>query len=132
MKAAWALALFTIATTAFAEGTATIVGRVTSNGKPLNGTIVTIDSDVIQNTRQTRSTTRGTYWAALLPAGTYRVTFAHEGTQTVTRKAEVHIAETVRVDADLQPSEEGESVTMTTITQSILEQPQLATSLDTA
>ncbi|HEY2324811.1 MAG TPA: carboxypeptidase-like regulatory domain-containing protein [Thermoanaerobaculia bacterium] len=132
MKAVRLLVMVFVATRLFAQGASTIVGRVTSNGKPLASAAVTIDSDVLQNTRATRTTTRGTYWAALLPAGTYRITFAHNGTQTVTRKAEVRIGETVRVDAELQPSEEGESVTMTTITRSILERTQLATSLDPA
>jgi len=132
MKAARLLVAIFVTTSAFAQGASTIVGRVTSNGKPLASASVTIDSDVLQNTRATRTTTRGTYWAALLPPGTYRITFGHSGTQTVTRKAEVRIGETVRVDADLQPSEEGESVTMTTITRSILERTQLATSLDPA
>jgi hypothetical protein len=132
MKAVRLLILALVATRALAQGASTIVGRVTSNGKALAAATVTIDSDALQNTRLTRTTTRGTYWAALLPAGTYRITFAHKGTQTVTRKAEVRIGETVRVDAELQPSEEGESVTMTTITRSILERTQLATSLDPA
>jgi hypothetical protein len=132
MKAVRLLIVALLASRAFAQGASTIVGRVTSNGKPLASASVTIDSDALQNTRATRTTTRGTYWAALLPPGTYRITFAHSGTQTVTRKAEVRIGETVRVDADLQPSEEGESVTMTTITRSILERTQLATSLDPA
>jgi hypothetical protein len=130
MKGVRLLIVALFATRALAQGASTIVGRVTSNGKPLPSASITIDSDVLQNTRATRTTTRGTYWAALLPAGIYRITFAHRGTQTVTRKAEVRIGETVRVDADLQPSEEGESVTMTTITRSILERTQLATSLD--
>src|SRR5947199_4092820 len=130
MKAARLLIVLFLALRALGQGASTIVGRVTSNGKPLASASVTIDSDALQNTRATRTTTRGTYWAALLPAGTYRITFAHSGTQTVTRKAEVRIGETVRVDADLQPNEEGESVTMTTITRSILERTQLATSLD--
>ncbi|HEX3580157.1 MAG TPA: carboxypeptidase-like regulatory domain-containing protein [Thermoanaerobaculia bacterium] len=132
MRALRLIVCLFVSATAFGQGASTIVGRVTSNGKPLGSAIVTIDADVLQNTRATRTTTRGTYWAALLPAGTYRITFAHNGTQTVTRKAEVRIGETVRVDADLQPSEEGESVTMTTITRSILERTQLATSLDPA
>src|SRR5206468_11229678 len=119
MKAAGLVVAIFVTTSLFAQGASTIVGRVTSNGKPLASASVTIDSDMLQNTRATRTTTRGTYWAALLPAGTYRITFAHAGTQTVTRKAEVRIGETVRVDAELQPSEEGESVTMTTITRSI-------------
>lgn len=132
MKGVRLLIVIFVTLRVYAQGASTIVGRVTSNGKPLASATVTIDSDLLQNTRATRTTTRGTYWAALLPAGTYRITFAHNGTQTVTRKAEVRIGETVRVDADLQPSAEGESVTMTTITRSILERTQLATSLDPA
>lgn len=111
-------------------GSSTIVGRVTSGGRPLDRAGVTIDSDAIQSVRVTKTTSRGTYWAAVLPAGTYRITFSHAGTQTVTRKAEVRIGETVRVDADLAPSEEGESVTMTTIRRSILERPVILTSVE--
>jgi len=107
-----------------------IAGRVTSQGKPLDHVKVTVDSDAMQSTRTAITSARGTYWAGVLPPGVYRINFAHKGTQTVTRKAELHAGETVRVDADLQPSEEGESVTVTTIAQSVLEQPRIGTTAE--
>jgi len=109
-----------------------IAGRVTSQGKPLDHVKVTVDSDAMQSTRTVITSARGTYWAGVLPPGVYRINFEHKGTQTVTRKAELHAGETVRVDADLQPSEEGESVTVTTIAQSVLEQPRIGTTAEPA
>lgn len=133
MKPAALLIALALAFNALAQsGPSVIVGRVTSQSKPLNGAAVRIDSDVLQSTRFTRTTTRGTYWAASLPPGTYSITFSHTGTQTITRKAEVRIGETVRVDAELPPSTEGESVTLTTITRSIMERPDIESSLEPA
>src|SRR5512140_1122644 len=89
-----------------------IVGRLTMQGKPLVRARVKIDSSVLQNTRITTTTTRGTYWAGVLPPGTYDVTFSHAGAQTVTRKVILRLGETVRLDADVDPSDEGEEVTL--------------------
>lgn len=109
-----------------------IVGRLTMQGKPLVRAKVTIDSDVLQNTRVTTTTTRGTYWAGVLPPGVYRVKFSHEGAQTVTRKVVLRLGETVRLDADVEPSNEGEEVTLTTVTRSIFERPQIETSVESS
>jgi hypothetical protein len=128
-----AAALFAIfvATSAPAQSmSSAIVGRVTSNGKALAAVKVTIDSDALQSTRTAITSARGTYWAGVLPSGVYRIAFAHKGTQTVTRMAELHAGETVRVDTDLPPSEEGESVTLTSITRSVLEQTRIVTSVE--
>jgi hypothetical protein len=107
-----------------------IVGRVTMQGKPLVRARVVIDSGVLQNTRVTTTTTRGTYWAGVLPPGVYNVTFSHAGAQTVTRKTVLRLGETVRLDADVDPSDEGEQVTLTTVTRSIFERPQIETSVE--
>ena len=105
MKRTTLLLVLALAMEARAQsGPSVIVGRVTSRSKPLSGAAVRIDSDVLQNTRVTRTTNRGTYWSAALPPGTYSITFSHAGTQTITRKAEVRTGETVRVDAELPPS----------------------------
>lgn len=112
------------------SGPSVIVGRVTSQGKPLPNATVRIDSDVIQSTRLTRTTTRGTFWAAVLPPGTYQITFSHAHTETITRKAVIRLGETVRVDADLPPDDDGASVTKTSITRSIAERPDLTSSLE--
>lgn len=132
MKALAATFLLTlaIATSALAQGASSaIVGTVTSNGKPLGRVRVSIDAAVLQNVRITTTTTRGTYWTGVLPPGTYKVTFSHAGTQTMTRMTEVRLGQTTRLDADLEPSTEGEEVTTTTIVRSVLERPQLDTSL---
>src|ERR1043166_410199 len=107
-----------------------IVGRVTSNGKALAAVKVTIDSDALQSTRTAITSARGTYWAGVLPSGVYRIAFAHKGTQTVTRMAELHAGETVRVDTDLPPSEEGESAPRPSTTPSVLKQPRIGTSVE--
>ncbi len=109
-----------------------IVGRLTMQGKPLAHARVTIDSDVLQNLRVTTTTTRGTWWSGVLPPGVYRVTFAHDGAQTVTRKAVLRLGETIRLDADVEPSNEGERVTLTTVTRSIFERPQIETSVESS
>lgn len=106
---------------------ATLVGRVTSENHPLAGANVTIDSDALQTTRTAITDGRGTWWAGVLPAGRYRIAFAHSGTQTVIRQAEVRLEETVRVDAELAPGDEGESVTVTTESRSLFERPQIET-----
>lgn len=109
-----------------------IVGRLTMQGKPLVRAKVTIDSDVLQNTRVTTTTTRGTYWAGVLPPGVYRVKFSHAGVQTVTRKVVLRLGETVRLDTDVEPSNEGEEITLTTVTRSIFERPQIETSVESS
>jgi hypothetical protein len=107
-----------------------IAGRVTSQGKPLARVKVTVDSDALQATRTVLTSARGTFWAGVLPPGIYRIAFAHKGTVTVTRKAELHAGETIHVDADLPPGEEGESVTVTTMAHSVLEQPRIVTTVE--
>jgi hypothetical protein len=126
-----AVVIVVLATAANAQSmSSAIVGRATSKGKPLAAVAVTIDSDALQSTRAARTSARGTYWAGVLPPGSYRITFAHAGTQTVTRQAELHAAETIRVDADLEPSEEGETVTITTMSRSVIQQPGVVTTLE--
>ncbi len=134
MRPTWiALLVVAVAAAAFGQGASSaIVGTVTSKGKPLVRARVTIDSAVLQNVRVTTTTTRGTYWAGVLPPGTYNVTFSHAGTQTMTRKTEVRLGQTTRLDAEIEPSTEGEEITTTAIVRSILERPQIDTSLSSA
>ncbi len=128
-----AILVIAIAATAYGQGASSaIVGTVTSKGKPLVRARVTIDSAVLQNVRITTTTTRGTYWTGVLPPGTYNVTFSHAGMQTMTRKTEVRLGQTTRLDAELEPSTEGEEVTTTMIVRSVLERPQIDTSLGSA
>ena len=131
IKIAVAVATILLTCGAFAQTmSSAIAGRVTSQGKPLSHVKVTVDSDALQSTRTVLTSARGTFWAGVLPPGIYRIAFAHKGTVTVTRKAELHAGETIHVDADLPPSEEGESVTVTTMAHSVLEQPRIVTTVE--
>ncbi|HYI10352.1 MAG TPA: carboxypeptidase regulatory-like domain-containing protein [Thermoanaerobaculia bacterium] len=101
----WGIAVLTFvsALTVFAQSTtAVLVGRVTSNTVALPGVIVTITSPALQGARTVETSVNGTYSFAAVPPGNYRVAFAMSGLQTVVRSAELQLAETTRVDADLQ------------------------------
>ncbi|MCU1245315.1 MAG: TonB-dependent receptor plug [Acidobacteria bacterium] len=125
------LLLLVVPPGALAQGTfATLTGTVSSGGTAVAAATVTIDSEVLQNTRETRVGPNGTYWFGALPPGAYDVTIAAPGMQSMTRKAELRLGEVSRVDAALQPSAEGETVTVTALTRSVLERPQLDSHLD--
>src|SRR5438874_3437175 len=98
----------------FAQTTASLTGMVTSGGKPLPGVAVTLRSDALQGTRTATTSNAGTYDFAALPPGEYRVTIGQS-----TRAAEVRLAQTSRVDVDL------ETITVTTDEPAVLESPQV-------
>ena len=107
-------------------------GRVTSNGAPLPGATVTAAGDTIPQPRTTTTDARGAFWLPDLPPGEYDVTFSMAGHQTLTRRARVRFGEPTRTNAELAPSEEGESVTMTASPPTILERPRSVWTLDAA
>jgi hypothetical protein len=109
---------------------ASLGGRATSSNAPLANVTVTAWSDMLPQPRVTRTAANGAYAIEELPAGTYNVMFALAGHQTITRQAVVHAGDRTRVDADLQPSEEGESVTLTAGARSVLQRPASVWSLD--
>ena len=80
----------------FAQTTASLTGLVTSGGKPLAGVTVTLRSDALQGTRTATTSDAGTYDFAALPPGEYRVKIGE-----TTRATEVRLAQTSRVDVDL-------------------------------
>jgi len=59
----------------------------------------------------------------------YKVTFELEGLQTLTKSGELRLAETARVDGELRPSAVAEAITVTATAPSVLETPQVSTSL---
>ncbi len=127
----YATLLLTLAATALAQGTnSQLTGTVTSEGKPLPGVTVTITSPALLGSRTTVSGASGDYFFAALPPGRYDVMFELEGMQTMTRRAELKLAETARVDADLKVSAVAESITVTATAPSVLESPQVSTNLD--
>jgi carboxypeptidase family protein/TonB-dependent receptor-like protein len=118
-----------IAAPAFAQTTATLIGSVTSDGAPLPGATITISSPALQGVRTTASGPNGDYSFAALPPGRYDVTFELQGLSTVKQTVALRLAETTRADADLKVAKVAESITVTASAPSILETPQVSTSL---
>ena len=114
--------LLLVALTAFGQATSsTLTGMVTTEGKPLPGVTVTISSPALLGTRTTVSGPSGDYVFPGIPPGRYDVRFELEGMQTVTRRADLRLAETSRVDTDLKVSAVAESITVTASAPSVLE-----------
>ncbi|HUP49574.1 MAG TPA: carboxypeptidase-like regulatory domain-containing protein [Thermoanaerobaculia bacterium] len=109
-----------------------LTGRVTSGGAPLRGAAVTVRSPSLLGERSATTGAGGGYFLRALPPGLYDVTFTAEGTQTLIRRVELNVAETSRLDAELARRDVEETVTRTTLMPTLLETPQLATTIDAA
>lgn len=107
--------------------TSALTGRVTSGGKAVANATVTATSPALQHERVTVTGSGGTYWLGALPPGQYEVTFASKGLQTLTRRAVVELARIARADAQLEPSEDEDSVTSTATTVSVVHDTALTT-----
>jgi hypothetical protein len=103
-----------------AVSTSALTGRVTSGGKAVANATITATSPALLHERVTTTGSNGTYWLGALPPGNYEVTFASKGLQTLTRRAVVELARVARADAQLEPSEDEESVTSTATTISVV------------
>jgi hypothetical protein len=110
-----------------AVSTSALTGRVTSAGKPVADATITATSSAMQAPRVTTTGASGTYWLGALPPGQYDVTFEHKGMQSLTRRAVVELARISRADAQLEPSEDEESVTSTATTISVVHDTALPT-----
>ena len=120
-----------LAVAAFAQTpTATLIGRVTTAGKPLAGVTISATSPVLQGTRTTTSGVSGNYILPALPPGVYDVEFARDGMITVTHKAILRLAQTSRVDNEMKATEVAESVTVTASSEPLLYSPEIATTFD--
>jgi len=129
ITAVFVAALLLVGVNAFAQTTGNIVGTVTTAGAPLPGATVTIASPSMQGVRTTVSGANGDYSFSALPPGKYSVTAELEGMQKVTQSVNVRLAETARADADLKVSAVAEAITVTATAPSVLETPQVSTSL---
>lgn len=82
--------------------TGTLSGRVvSSDGESLPGVTVSVSSPNLQGTRSAVSSTTGAYHIALLPPGTYAVSFEHPSFQTVQRTQAVAGTQNVVLDVTL-------------------------------
>jgi hypothetical protein len=120
---------FFFSISAFAQTTGALSGTATADGAPLPGVSVTLASTALQGTRTALTGANGDYAFVSLPPGKYHVTFELDGMQAVTKAADVRLAETARVDARLEVGQVRESITVTATAASVLETPQVATSL---
>ena len=104
-----------------------ITGRVRAGDGAAEGVTVTVTSAALQHERTATTTAHGWYWIGALPPGTYDVTFARKGMQTLTRRAIVELGRTARADATLEASEDEESVTSTVTTVAVAETTAITT-----
>lgn len=109
------LVLLTAAPAAFAQGnpTGTISGRVHSDAGPLPGVTVSASSPALQGVRTAVTSENGDYIIALLPPGTYTVTFELQGFRTLQQTASVAVGQTVPLDVTLNVAAASETVMVT-------------------
>jgi hypothetical protein len=122
--------LVLVAVAAFAQVTTSILtGTVTTEGAPLPGVTVTIDSPNLQGTRTAVTNEAGTYNFAGIPPGRYTVLFELAGMQPVTRRVDLGVGQTGRADANLRLSAIAEAITVTAAAPTVLETTQVSTNI---
>ena len=130
MRLRFVVVLLFICTSIAAQTTTSVLtGRVTTGDADLGGVNVTVESAGLQGTRTAQTAPDGTFVFPALPPGTYTVRFTHEGMQSVAKRAELHLAETTRVDAALQPLV-AEELTVVPAPATVLETPQVSANFD--
>jgi hypothetical protein len=102
-----------VAPLALAQQTGAINGKVTADGVGLPGVTVEARSNSLPQPRVTVSDENGEYRLPALQPGTYTLTFTLSGMQTVTRRAEAQVGQTVFVDAALGVATVAETITVT-------------------
>ncbi|HXU30545.1 MAG TPA: TonB-dependent receptor [Thermoanaerobaculia bacterium] len=104
-----------LATASWAQGnpTAKLSGRVSNDGQPLSGVLVTATSPNVQGARTTTTTANGDYLFPALPAGEYTLTFALEGLETATRTVRLGAAQASVLDASLAVASIAEEIVVT-------------------
>ncbi len=118
------LVLFPVALSA--QGTSgQLTGVVKQAGAILPGVTVTVSSPQLQGTRDTTTNENGAYNFPALPPGDYTVTFALEGMQTQSRKTNIGLATTSRVDTNLRMTGVAEAITVTASAPTVLETTQI-------
>ncbi len=127
-----AMAVLLLCARLSAQTTASLTGRVTANGRPLAGVALTVSSPAMQGMRSVITGEAGAFDFASLPPGDYRVVFTRAGFATLERNATLRLSQRSRVDAVMHPEGLRESVEVRAGTPSVLETPQVSTSLTLA
>lgn len=90
-----------------------LTGVVTVGGEPTAGVTVAVISPSVLQPRTTTTLPTGRYFLEALPPGTYEITFSAPGAQTLVRSVVVQLGRVARADAQLERSEDEETVTST-------------------
>jgi len=107
---------------AFAQGTSgSLTGSIVHQGGPLPGVTVTISSPGMQGVKTAISNESGNYNFAALPPGQYTVRAEMEGMQPATSAIRVNLAQTSRVDIELNLSALSEAITVTADSNAVME-----------
>src|SRR5712691_11495016 len=127
----WAVlaAVLLIGTSAFAQTTSTLTGRVTMDGNPLPGVTVTISSPQMQGTRTAVTDVNGNYNFASIPPGQYTVRFEMESMQAVNKTARVGLGQTARTDSEMRLTAVAEAITVTAAAPAVLETQEIQTNV---
>jgi outer membrane receptor for ferrienterochelin and colicin len=114
---------------AFAQGNPTgkVSGRVTSDGGPVPGVLVTATSPNLQGSRTATTSANGDYLFPSLPPGEYTVTFELEGMQTVRKELRVAAAQAATLDTEMSLSKIEEEILVTGTLEEISQGVQSAT-----
>ncbi len=127
------IAMLLYAATLVAQSTTgTLVGTVTSDGKPLPGVTVTVTSPVLQGSRTAVTGEAGGYHFPALPPGDYSVTFDLEGMGKIEKRAVVGLSQTARADAEMSLTSVAEEITVTAAPPPEVETTEIAASFDVA
>jgi outer membrane receptor protein involved in Fe transport len=114
---------------AYAQVTATLNGTVTIDAAPLPGATVTIGSPNMQGTRTTITDVNGNYNFSGIPPGLYTLKFTMEGMNTVTRRVEVGVSQTGRMDASMKLTTVAEAITVTATAPAVLETTEIQSNM---
>jgi hypothetical protein len=125
------IAMLLCAATLVAQSTTgTLVGTVTSDGKPLPGVTVTVTSPALQGSRTTVTGDTGGYHFPALPPGDYTVAFALAGMQRIEKSAVVGLSQTARADAQMALTGVAEEITVTASPPAAVETTEISTSFN--
>src|SRR5918992_3794421 len=114
---------------AFAQGNPTgkVSGRVTSDGQPVPGVLVTATSPNLQGSKTTTTLSNGDYLFPSLPPGDYTIAFELEGMQSVRRDLRVAAAQAVPLDVEMSLTAVEEEIVVTGTLENISQGMQSAT-----
>jgi outer membrane receptor for ferrienterochelin and colicin len=119
--------LWALPASAQGNPTGKLSGRVSSDGGPVPGVLVTATSPQLQGSKTTTTSSNGDYLFPSLPAGDYTVTFELEGMETVRRELRIAAAQAVPLDAEMALTTIEEEIVVTGTLEQISQGVQSAT-----